>query len=329
MHPYKQMKRPKPKANQRGLEIIPRPRAELKPDPANPRRHSKKQIQQIAESIRVFGFNVPILVDRDGNVIAGHGRLLACRELGIDPVPTLCLEHLTPAQARAFRIADNKLTENGTWDDRLLAEQLRDLSLSGLDFDIEVTGFEMGEIDLRIASLEDTPAAGSDPADILPEVSVAPLVSKLGDLWLLGRHRVLCGNALDPETFTALMGQQRATMVFTDPPYNVPIEGHASGLGTIHHRPFPMASGEMNEAEFAAFLGPACRNLAAFSTAGSLHYICIDWRHLDVVVAAGREVLDSRFRGNDGETGDTSPSLTPMPVAGCRDSRFPTARPNP
>jgi DNA modification methylase len=289
MHPYKQMKRPKPKANQRGLEIIPRPRAELKPDPANPRRHSKKQIQQIAESIRVFGFNVPILVDRDGNVIAGHGRLLACRELGIDPVPTLCLEHLTPAQARAFRIADNKLTENGTWDDRLLAEQLRDLSLSGLDFDIEVTGFEMGEIDLRIASLEDTPAAGSDPADILPEVSVAPLVSKLGDLWLLGRHRVLCGNALDPETFTALMGQHRATMVFTDPPYNVPIEGHASGLGTIHHRPFPMASGEMNEAEFAAFLGQACRNLAAFSTAGSLHYICIDWRHLDVLVAAGRE----------------------------------------
>ena len=166
------------------MEIIPRPRAELKPDPANPRRHSKKQIQQIAESIRAFGFNVPILVDRDGHVIAGHGRLLACRELGIDEVPTLCLEHLTPAQARAFRIADNKLTENATWDDRLLAEQLRDLSLSGLDFDIEVTGFEMGEIDLRIASLEDTPAAGSDPADILPEASVAPLVSKLGYLWL-------------------------------------------------------------------------------------------------------------------------------------------------
>jgi len=225
------------------LEIIPRPRAELKPDPANPRRHSKKQIQQIAESIRAFGFNVPILVDRDGHVIAGHGRLLACRELGIDAVPTLCLEHLTPAQARAFRIADNKLTENATWDDRLLAEQLRDLSLSGLDFDIEVTGFEMGEIDLRIASLEDTPAAGSDPADILPEISAALPVSKIGDRWLLGRHRVLCGNALDPETFTALMGAERAAMVFTDPPYNVPIEGHASGLGTIHHRPFPMASG--------------------------------------------------------------------------------------
>jgi DNA modification methylase len=147
----------------------------------------------------------------------------------------------------------------------------------------------MGEIDLRIASLEDTPAAGSDPADILPELSVAPPVSKLGDLWLLGRHSVLCGNALDPEIFATLMGQQRAAMVFTDPPYNVPIEGHASGLGAIHHRPFPMASGEMNEAEFTAFLGQTCRNLAAFSTPGSLHYICMDWRHLDVVLDAGRE----------------------------------------
>jgi DNA modification methylase len=290
MQEYKHVKWAKPAANPRDMEIICRPLAALKPDPANPHRHSKKQIRQIAKIIKTFDFNVPILVDRDGNVIAGHGRLLACRELGIEEVPTLCLDHLNPAQARAFMIADNKLTENATWDDRLLAEQLRDLSLSGLDFDIEVTGFEMGEIDLRIASLDDTPAAGSDPADILPELSVAPLVSKLGDLWLVGRHSVLCGNALDPENFAALMGQQRAAMVFTDPPYNVPIEGHASGLGTIHHRPFPMASGEMNEAEFTGFLGEVCRNLAAFSTSGSLHYICMDWRHLEELLAAGREV---------------------------------------
>jgi DNA modification methylase len=277
------------KANQQNLEIIFRRRAELKPDPTNPHQHSKKQIGQIAKSIIAFDFNVPVLVDAELNVIAGHGRLLACGELGIDEVPTVCLDHLTPAQVRAFRIADNKLTENATWDDRLLAEQLRDLSLSGLDFDIEVTGFEMGEIDLRIASLEETPAAGADPADILPEVSVVPLVSKPGDLWLLGRHRVRCGNALDPEAFTALMGPERAAIVFTDPPYNVPIEGHASGLGTIHHRPFPMASGEMNEAEFTAFLAQTCRNLTAFSTAGSLHYVCMDWRHLDALLVASRE----------------------------------------
>src|ERR1700724_1236090 len=246
---------------------------ELKPDPANPRCHSKRQVRQIADSIRAFGLNVPILIDRDNNVIAGHGRLLACGELGITEVPTLSLDHLTPAQARAFMIADNRLTEIAIWDDSLLAEQLRDLSLSGLDFSLEVTGFEMGEIDLRIASLDDLRVEDEDPADVLPEVAVGPPVSKLGDLWLLGRNRLLCGSALDTAAFTALMRQECATMVFTDPPYNVPIDGHASGLGAIHHRPFPMASGEMDKAEFTAFLGHALRNLAAFSVAGSLHYI--------------------------------------------------------
>jgi DNA modification methylase len=261
----------------------------LIPDPANPRCHSRKQIRQIAESIRIFGFNVPILIDREGKVIAGHGRLLACRELAITEVPTLCLDHLTEAQARAFMIADNRLTEIASWDDQLLAQQLKDLSLSGLDFSLEITGFEMGEIDLRIASLEDTPAQDADPADVLPEVSGEPPVSKIGDLWLLGHHRVLCGNALDPESFTALMGEQHAAAVFTDPPYNVEIDGHASGLGAIHHRPFPMASGEMGKAEFTAFLAQACRNLAAFSAAGALHFICMDWRHLDELLAAGAD----------------------------------------
>jgi ParB-like chromosome segregation protein Spo0J len=126
--------------------IVYRAIDELIPDPANPRRHSRKQIGQIANSIEVFGFNVPILIDRHGNVICGHGRLLACHELGITEVPTLCLDHLTPAQARAFMIADNRLTEIATWDDRLLAEQLKDLSLEGLDFSLEVTGFEMDRL---------------------------------------------------------------------------------------------------------------------------------------------------------------------------------------
>src|SRR5712672_1495325 len=169
------------------LMIIYRRIEDLKPDPANPRRHSKKQIRQIADSIKTFGFNVPVLIDRDNSVICGHGRLVACCELGWTEVPTLRLDHLTPAQARAFMIADNRLTEIATWDDRLLAEQLQDLSLSGLDFSIEVTGFEMGEIDLRIASLEDPPEATDDPADVLPDVPAG----KLGDVWVLGRHRVL------------------------------------------------------------------------------------------------------------------------------------------
>src|SRR6266404_55595 len=210
-------------ASRSRMSVVYRRIEELKPNPFNPRRHSKKQIRQIADSIKTFGFIVPLLVDADLELIGGHGRWLACPLAGVSEVPTLCLDHLTPAQARAFMIADNRLTEIATWDDRLLAEQLRDLSLEGLDFRLEVTGFEMGEIDLRIASLEDTPAQDADPADVLPEVAVGLPVSKLGEVWVLGRHRILCGNALDPQAFTALMGEQRATMVFTDPPYNVPI----------------------------------------------------------------------------------------------------------
>jgi len=269
--------------------IVYRAIDQLTPDPANPRRHSKKQIRQIAESIRIFGFNVPILIDREGKVIAGHGRLLACRELGVTEVPTLCLDHLTPAQARAFMIADNRLTEIATWDDRLLAEQLKDLSLSGIDFSLEVIGFEMAEIDLRISSLDDMPEEGDDPADVLPEGSAGPPVSKIGDAWLLGHHRLLCGSALDTLAFSALMGQEHAATVFTDPPYNVEIDGNVSGLGAIHHRPFPMGFGEMNRAEFTAFLGQALRNMAAFSAAGSLHYICMDWRHIEELLTAGAE----------------------------------------
>jgi ParB-like chromosome segregation protein Spo0J len=271
------------------LRVVYRRVDDLKLDPNNPRRHSKKQIRQIRNSIKTFGFNVPILIDRFGNVIAGHGRLLAAIALGMPEVPTLCLDHLTPAQARAFMIADNKLTENSTWDDRLLAQQFKDLSLLGLDFSLELTGFEMGEIDLRIASLEDEPDPADDPVDAVPELPARPPVSKIGDLWLLGPHRVLCGNALDPADFITLMDAERAAMVFTDPPFNVPIEGHVSGLGAIHHRPFPMASGEMDKATFAAFLSRATQNLATFSVDGSIHFICMDWRHLDELLAAGRD----------------------------------------
>ena len=179
----------------------------LKPDPANPRRHTKRQIQQIADSIEAFDFNVPILTDGGDNIVTGNGRFLACRLLGITEVPTLCLDRLTPEQVRAFRIADNRLTEISTWDDRLLAEQLRDLSLHGLDFTLEVTGFEMGEIDLRIASLDEPLEGGDDPADEVPEVSAGPPLSKVGDLWLLGPHHVLCGDARDPAAFAAMMGE--------------------------------------------------------------------------------------------------------------------------
>jgi DNA modification methylase len=148
----------------------------------------------------------------------------------------------------------------------------------------------MGEIDLRIASLEDGPDQADDPADALPEFSTQPPISKIADLWMLGRHRLLCGSALDTAAFVALMGEERASTAITDPPYNVKIDGHASGLGAVHHRPFPMASGEMDKAEFTAFLAKAFHNLAAFSSDGSLHYMFMDWRHAEELLAAGRDV---------------------------------------
>jgi DNA modification methylase len=269
------------------LTVVYRRIETLKPDPTNPRVHSKTQIRHLKNNIGKFGFIVPLLVNAELKVIAGHGRLLAGGELGIAEVPTICLDHLTAAQARAFAIADNRLTEIATWDDRLLAEQLKELSLLELDFSLELTGFEMGEIDLRIASLKEVPDPADDPTDVVPEIPPGVPISKEGDLWRLGEHRVLCGSALDPADFVTLMAAERAAMVFTDPPYNVPIDGHASGLGAIHHRPFPMASGEMAKTEFTAFLSQACHNLAAFSAGGSLHFICMDWRHLLELLTAG------------------------------------------
>ena len=278
------------KAAERRIAVVYRPIAELKLNPKNPREHSPRQVRQIARSIEVFDFNVPVLIDAQGNIVAGHGRILACQLLGWREVPTICLAHLSAAQAKAFMIADNRLTENSVWDERLLAEQLKELAILDLDFSLEVTGFDMGEIDLRIEGLAAPSGAREDPADDLSTLPTGPSVTRTGDVWELGEHRVLCGSALDPAAYVALLGSEQADMVFIDPPYNVPIADNVSGLGAIRHRDFAMASGEMSEAEFTRFLLDACSLLACHSVEGSLHYICMDWRHLAELLAAGREV---------------------------------------
>src|SRR5260221_1300671 len=281
--------KPDRKASSERIAIAYRPIGDLKLDPKNPRAHSRKQVRQIARSIEAFGFNVPVLIDKDAKVIAGHGRLLACRELGLEEIPTIALEHLSEAQARAFLIADNQLTLNASWDEQLLGEHLKALSEVELNFSLEVTGFEMGEIDLMIENLATTNATANDPADAI-EPTTGKAVSRPGDLWILGPHRLYCGSALEAVAFQALMGRKKARMVFIDPPYNVPIDGHATGLGAIHHRDFAMASGEMSEAEFIAFLTQAFRLLVRQSHSRALHYVFIDWRHLSEILAAGRTV---------------------------------------
>jgi DNA modification methylase len=260
---------------------------ELRPHPNNARTHSKKQIRQIANSIQQFGFCNPVLVDDAKQIIAGHGRVEAAKLLGIDAVPTVRLSHLSDADKRAYILADNKLAEKAGWDRELLAIELQ--GLIELDVDIELTGFEMAEIDLLF---EEAREANSDigPEDTVPESSPAPAVSQTGDLWLLGSHRLLCGDARDQAAYAQLLAGAKAEFVFTDPPYNVAIDGHVCGLGRVRHRDFAMGCGEMSEAEFTAFLKAVFALLAEHSIDGSIHQICMDWRHIWEMLDAGRTV---------------------------------------
>lgn len=269
--------------------------ANLRPDPKNPRIHSDKQVRQIARSIQTFGFNVPVLVDENSQVIAGHGRLLAAQLLKMENVPAIRIEHLSEAQRRAFLIADNRLTEKSAWDERLLAEQFEVLSKLDLDFSLDITGFEIAEIDTIIESLVPANSGRDDPSDVIPEPKAEHVVTQSGDLWTLDRHRVHCGDARDRTAYSMLMENRRAAMVFTDPPYNDPIDGYVTGFGKTHHPEFKMASGEMSPSEFTAFLTAVLAELGRSSVDGALHFVCMDWRHSEELLAAARSVY-SEFK---------------------------------
>ena len=264
------------------------PVATLKPYDRNARTHSPKQIRQLAASIEEFGFTNPVLIDSNRRIVAGHGRVDAAKLLGLDTVPVICLDDLNEAQIRAYVIADNKLAENAGWDRELLGLELQYLTELEIDFDATITGFEVAEIDILVGELE--VVADEDPADEVPEVDESePPVTRLGDLWQIGRHRLLCGDATDPDAYGRLLVGEQAQRVFTDPPYNVPIDGHVCGLGKVKHREFAMAAGEMSKAEFMAFLSTVFSNLADASVGGAIHFVCIDWRHIGEIVAAGTE----------------------------------------
>ena len=196
------------------------------------------------------------------------------------------LDHLTSEQKRAYVIADNRLAELAGWDDATLAAELQELSALDLSFDLEITGFDTGDIERLITAVD---TAGADPADEIPEPA-AIAVAQPGDLWLLGQHRLLCGNACDAEAFRKLLDGAEAQLVFTDPPYNVPIQGHVSGLGKVRHREFAMASGEMDEAGFTRFLTTVLGNMAGVAADGSIHFVCMDWRHMTELLKAGAEI---------------------------------------
>jgi DNA modification methylase len=271
-----------------GLKVEILPPEALKAYPGNARTHSKKQIRQIAKSIKRFGFCNPVLIDDGGQIIAGHGRVEAAKLLGLSVVPTVRLSHLSEAERRAYILADNRLAEKAGWDREILAIELQ--SLIDLDFEVELTGFETAEIDLCLEEAKEAAGEARGPEDVVPAYTDAQAVSRPGDLWALGPHLLLCGDARSPEAYTQLLGDTKAAFVFTDPPYNVPIDGHVCGLGRIRHRSFAMGCGEMSSVQFADFLATIFRWLVAHSTDGSIHQICMDWRHMGEMLEAGKTI---------------------------------------
>lgn len=249
------------------------------------RKHSKKQIRQLKKVVQECGFNVPILVDGDMNILGGHARLEAAKLLGMTQVPCVRLEHMSESQKRAFRLADNKIALEAGWDEEALAEELAALCDLDPDFDIELTGFTIAEIDGLIEGigLEDT---GNPVEDQIPELNIERRCEP-GDIWQVGQHRLICADARDAEAVTLLMDGSMAQMVFTDPPYNVPIDGNVGGLGRIHHREFQCGAGEMSPAQFIEFLRCAFEQLVKHSCDGAIHFICMDWRHMEEIRAAG------------------------------------------
>tara|TARA_R110002110_G_scaffold186938_1_gene394259 strand:+ start:1194 stop:2525 length:1332 start_codon:yes stop_codon:yes gene_type:complete len=269
--------------------IIELPIKTLRPYPRNARRHSKKQLRQVADSIERFGFTNPVLVSDDGEIVAGHGRVEAARLLGMETVPTIALSHLNATERRAYVLADNKLALNAGWDEEILALELQDLI--DLDFDLNVTGFSVGEIDLVLDTANESAPDRRDAADDwMPEIE-EQVVSQPGDLWQLGRHRLICADARDPDAYRALLAGEQVDLIFTDPPYNVPIDGHVSGLGRVHHREFAMGAGEMSEAAFEAFLTKTLGAAAATCRDGAIAFVCMDWRHMGELLSAGKQVF--------------------------------------
>jgi DNA modification methylase len=264
------------------LAVTYRPPDSLRPDPRNARTHSKRQVRQITASINEFGFTNPILIDPEGEIIAGHGRLRAAKEMGLETVPTIVLEGLDDTRKRALRLADNKIALNAGWDTELLRIELGDLANLDLDFDLSITGFSTGEIDVSLKPSEEP------DEEIIPAVPSEPR-TKPGDIWQLGPHRVGCGDGRDAAFLREVIGEDsEIAAAFLDPPYNVRINGHANAKG--RHREFAMASGEMSDDEFRTFLKETLGACADVSKDGAVHFICMDWRHMEDVQAVGKGI---------------------------------------
>jgi DNA modification methylase len=259
----------------------------LKPHPRNARTHSKAQIQQIANSIERFGWTSPIVADEEGYILAGHGRHEAAKHRKLSKVPVIVVSGLNDGEKRALMLADNKIASNAGYDRARLASELGELAilLPELNLNLEITGFATAEIDNLISDLGD---AGSDPSDKLPPIDPSPVTRSM-DLWRLGDHRLLCGDATDAKSFRSLMGGKQANLVFSDPPYNVKM-AKVQGRGKTKYRDFLQGSGELSPEEYARFIRTVLSNARDHSTDGSLHYWFTDWRQLRLLLEVGEDV---------------------------------------
>jgi DNA modification methylase len=263
------------------LEITWRKPADLKDYEGHARRHPHHQIRKLAKSLENFGFVAPVMVDAQSVIIAGHALVAAAKRLELPEIPVTEISHLTEPQVRALRLALNRLAEDSEWDRDKLRIEIESLVIDSPDVEILSTGFEMAEVDHLLIP------PGIEDEDPLPTLPAVP-VSRVGDLWQMGPHRLLCGDALEAASYTTLLGEGKAQLMFADPPYNVRVRGHIRGKSRVQHDEFLMASGEMDEASFKSFLETFMVHAAAHSHDGALHLICMDWRHLEEILAAGR-----------------------------------------
>jgi DNA modification methylase len=253
----------------------------LKPLGRQTRKHPSAQVRKLGESLEQFGFVLPIVIDADHRVVGGWGLVLAARKIGLGEVPAVTVTDLDEAKLRLLRLALNRLGEESSWDVDALKLEFSDVVQITSDIDLRISGFEMGEIDVALST------ADGDEEDVLPAVNESePSITKPGDLWILGDHRLLCGDALVGESYVRLLGDERAQMVFTDPPWNIPIAGHVSGLGAVKHDDFAMACGEMTATQFETFLRSSLGHAGAYSDEGAIHFVCMHWSKIKEVLAA-------------------------------------------
>ncbi len=254
------------------------------------RKHPPRQVRKLAASLERFGFVLPIVTDARQRVVAGWGLVLAARHLGLAEVPAVSMTDLSDGELRMLRLALNRIADDAGWDYEALRLEFADVLELDPQTDLTFSGFEMGEIDFALDG------QGLDEEDDLPSIDEqVALVTQPGDLWILGDHRLLCGDALEADSYSRLLGTDKVDMLFTDPPYNVPIDGHVSGLGGIKHADFAMASGELSSPEFISFLRTALELAAGHSVGGAVHFVCMDWRHAQEMHAAAEQIYSEQL----------------------------------